>query len=150
MTLLSPRRRSGFTRSVNTAGACCMSGATSTTAVKLSLGISAGGSSTFDSLIVQTLSMETSQRKPSTKRSAIYWLRRVRAIGKTPNDPRDLPLVVLQPALQNCIFDDVDAAVEPKLPHGVGFVRFDRLHAEGEPGGDFLVAVAGGNQTQDF
>jgi hypothetical protein len=84
------RRRSGFTRSMNTAGGCCMSGPPSTTAVKLSLGSSPGGGSTFDSLIVQTLSMETSRGNRLLKKCNLL-VARVRAIGKTPDDPRDLP-----------------------------------------------------------
>ena len=49
---------------------------------------------------------------------------------------------IFQPALQDRVFDDVDAAGQPELSHGVGLVGLDGLDAERQPGGDFLVAVA--------
>ena len=128
-------RRSGFTRSVNTAGAAACR-ARLRQPQSTPWGISPGGERTFDSLIVQTLSMETSSgnRRPEEVQFTGCV---VPAIGITPDDPRDLPLIVLQPALKDGVLDDVDAAVQPQLPHGVGFVRFDGLDAQRRAGPQF-------------
>src|SRR6266487_4778636 len=57
---------------------------------------------------------------------------------------------VLEPALQNGVFDDVDPSTQPQLAHGIGFVGFDGLDAQRQPAGDLLVAVARGDEPQDL
>src|SRR5688500_6173371 len=57
---------------------------------------------------------------------------------------------VMQPPLEDRVFDDVDAAGEIELAHRVGPVGLRRFHAQIELLGDFLVAVARGDQPQDL
>ena len=49
---------------------------------------------------------------------------------------------VVKPALQHRELKQLNSPVEVKLAHGVGLVRLDGLDAQGEAGGDLLVAVA--------
>ena len=71
-------------------------------------------------------------------------------LGRFPDRLMNDQLIVFQPALEDRVLDDVDAAVEAELPHRIGLVGFDRLDAERQARRDFLVAVAGGDQAQDF
>src|SRR3982751_3482224 len=57
-------------------------------------------------------------------------------------------LRIVEPALQDSVFDDVDAAAKPELAHRIRLMRLHGLDAQRELAGDFLVAVAGGNQPE--
>src|SRR5215211_3656126 len=57
-------------------------------------------------------------------------------------------LVLVEPAAEHGVADDVDAAVHVELAHGVGLVRLDRLDAQVEVGGYLLVAVAEGDEAE--
>ena len=57
---------------------------------------------------------------------------------------------VLQPALQQRVPHDVDAAADAELVHRVGLVRLDGLDAQIQPRGDLLVGVTPGDQPDDF
>src|SRR5438445_7485180 len=48
------------------------------------------------------------------------------------------------------VADDVGPAAQADLVHGASLVSFDGFDAEIELGGDFLVAIALGNQAQHF
>lgn len=52
------------------------------------------------------------------------------------------PLIILEPILQYCVSNDVDAACDAQFSHGVSLMGLDRLDAQVEPGGDLLIAVS--------
>src|SRR6266511_2128189 len=77
-----------------------------------------------------------------------------RISGRGTNRLRELPnwawSWVLQPALQQRVADDIDAAAKAQLPHRVGLVHLDRFDAEVELAGNFFVAVPKRDQPNDL
>src|SRR2546423_14550810 len=63
---------------------------------------------------------------------------------------RALGLIFFEPTPHQCEAHDVNTTVQVELAHGVGAVRLNGLDADVEPGGDLFVAVAPGDQLQDF
>src|SRR5687768_14040502 len=70
-------------------------------------------------------------------------------LGKTRTPKSVSELGFLKPPVEDCVADDVDAATQPQLSHGVGFVHLDRFDRDAERVGDLLVAVADGHHAED-
>jgi len=58
--------------------------------------------------------------------------------------------MILQPALEDSVTHEVDATRDVELAHGIGFMDFDGLDAQGEAGGDLFVAIAERDEAQEF
>src|SRR5579862_3065864 len=69
---------------------------------------------------------------------------------KPRSHPAFLVLRVVQPALQYAVPDDVDAAGQAELSHGVRLVHLDRFDADGQAVGDLFVAVPDGDEPKHF
>ena len=58
--------------------------------------------------------------------------------------------MLVEPALQDREFDDIDASPHFQLAHGVRLVDLDGLNAEAQLSCYFLIAVAEGDEAQYF
>ena len=59
-------------------------------------------------------------------------------------------LRVVQPALENAVADDVDAAGQSEPAHGIGLVQLYSLDTDLQSVRDLLVAMSNGYETKDL
>src|SRR5678816_3641742 len=71
--------------------------------------------------------------------------------GRSRSRSREDPYSgAVQPALEDCVLDDVDPAGQVEFTHRIRFVRLDGLDAERQLRRDFLVAVARSDVAKDL